>query len=85
MRDRAGISMTDEELDAKVFEIIRSGKTRAGAVLAHLNMSDITHRAARSIGDRDVNKSLQRLRRRGLIEYGAASRETAFFGWRVVA
>ena len=70
--------MTNEELDAKVLEAIRGGKTRACVVLAH-----ITHREARIIGYRDVDRSLQRLRRRGLIEYGAASRETKFFGWHV--
>jgi len=70
--------MTNEELDAKVLEAIRGGKTRAGAVQAHLKMPDIT-------GTRDIDKSLQRLRRRGFIQYGDASRETTFFGWRVVA
>lgn len=75
--------MTNEELDAKVLEAIRGGKTRACVVLAHLKMSNITHREARIIGYRDVDRSLQRLRRRGLIEYGAASRETKFFGWHV--
>ncbi len=63
--------MTNEELDAKVLEAIRGGRTRAGAIQAHL-----------SVGYRDVDLSLQRLRRRGFIEYGTASRETAFFGWR---
>ena len=82
--------MTNEELDAKVLEAIRGGKTRACVVLAHLRMSNITHREARIRrladclpGYRDVDRSLQRLRRRGLIEYGAASRETKFFGWHV--
>jgi len=66
--------VTKEELDVKVLEAIRSGLNRAGAVQTRLH-----------VGFRDVDLSLQRLRRRGLIEYGAASRETAFFGWRVVA
>jgi Mn-dependent DtxR family transcriptional regulator len=64
--------MTNEELDAKVLESVRSGLTRAGAVRACLKVSE-----------RDVDKSLQRLRRRGLIEYGAASRDVTFLGWRV--
>jgi hypothetical protein len=67
--------MTNEELDAKVLEAIRGGKTRAGAVQSHLEMPGIT-------GGRDIDRSLQRLRRRGFIEYGTASREATFFGWR---
>ena len=66
--------MTNEELDAKVFEMIRSGVARAALV---------RDRLSEGVSMRDVDKSLQRLRRRGFIVYGAASRETAFFGWRV--
>ena len=75
--------MTKEELmekavlDGKVLDAIRSGLTRAGAIQGHLML-------AGSGGMRDIDKSLQRLRRRGFIVYGDASRETAFFGWRVV-
>jgi len=62
--------MTKEELDAKVLESIRSGRSRAGAVQSHLQMTGIT-------GARDIDKSLQRLRRRGSIQYESKT------GWRV--
>jgi hypothetical protein len=67
--------MTNEELDARVLELIRSGVARAGF---------IRDRLSEGVSMRDVDKSLQRLRRRGFIQYGAASRETVFFGWRIV-
>ena len=66
--------MTTALLDSMVFEAIRSGKTRAGAIRDHIEIGASMN---------DVNLSLQRLRRRGRIEYGSANRETAFFGWRV--
>jgi len=65
--------LTNEELDAKVLESIRSGKTRAAAVQAHLLLGPNAARA--------LDRSLQRLRRRGLIEYGGPS---TFTGWRAV-
>ena len=67
--------MTNEELDANVLALIRSGVARAGS---------IRDRVSEGVSIRDVDKSLQRLRRRGFIQYGDASRETTFFGWRVV-
>ena len=68
--------MMNEELDTKVLELIRSGVARAGLV---------RDRLSGGVSMRDVDNSLQRLRRRGFIVYGDASRETTFFGWRVVA
>lgn len=67
--------MTNEELDAKVLEAIRSGKTRAGAIQAHLKMPGVHVM-------REMDRSLQRLRRRGLIEYGGEGVATR--GWRAV-
>jgi len=66
--------MTNEELDAKVLEAIRVGVSRAGLIRDGLD---------EGASMRDVDKSLQRLRRRGFIQYGDASRETTFFGWRL--
>jgi hypothetical protein len=57
-----------------VLELIRSGVSRAGF---------IRDRLSEGVSMRDVDLSLQRLRRKGLIKYGTASRLTTFFGWRV--
>jgi Mn-dependent DtxR family transcriptional regulator len=65
--------MTNEDMDSQVLALIRSGVARAGFIRDRLI----------GVSMRDVDKSLQRLRRRGFIEYGAASRDVTFFGWRV--
>ena len=64
--------MTNEELDAKVLASIRSGKIRAGAVQAHLDL-----------GVRELDRSLQRLRRKGFVKYGKHGKAHA--GWHAVA
>lgn len=69
--------MTNDELDTKVLEAIRSGKTRASAVQAHLGLEKSRQAIL------DVDRSLQRLRKRELIRYGGPG--TTFSGWRLVA
>lgn len=61
--------LTNAELDAKVLESIRSGKTRASAVQAHLLLGPTAGRV--------LDRSLQRLRKRGVIQYDAK-------GWKAV-
>lgn len=70
------IDMTNEELDDAVLAAIREAPSVTAAKI----------RALLLLGpksDRDMDRSLQRLRKRNLIEYGG--RGTTFFGWRVVA
>ena len=64
---------TNEELDTAVLDAIRSGMTRASAVQEKLKMPG-------NVVSRAIDRSLQRLRRRGFIEYGKLG--SPFAGWR---
>ena len=61
--------MTNEELDVKVLETIQGGTTRAGEITGRLTANY-----------RDVDRSLQRLRRKNKIAYASPVQ-----GWKVVA
>lgn len=74
------MTMTNEELDAKVLESIKSGKTRASAVQVDLKMTPD------AISMRALDRSLQRLRKRGAIKYGGqGTTGTVLSGWRAVS
>ena len=63
--------MTNDDIDKKVLAAIMVGKMRASAVHAHLKLAS---------GPNAVDRSLQRLRRKGLIEYSRVTATSA--GWR---
>ncbi len=54
-----------EEMDAKVLEAVRAGVNRAGAVQGHLGL--VPDQTAMRL----VDRSLQRLRKRGAIKYAS--------------
>ena len=62
---------TNEEIDVKVLEAIRSGKTRASAIQVHIGTG--------VVGNRDVDRSLQRLRKKKQAVY------TSPKGWKAVS
>jgi Fe2+ or Zn2+ uptake regulation protein len=77
MKTLNGGIMTNEQLDEAVLEIIQSGITKAGTI------HDRIHANQPKIGFRDIDRSLQRLRKKKSIEYGNASK--GFVGWKFVA
>jgi hypothetical protein len=67
--------LTNEEMDAKVLESIRSGTLRASGIQADLKLGPAPWAM------RAVDRSLQRLRKRKLIAYSRVTSTSA--GWRV--
>ena len=65
--------MSNEELDDKVLGAIKAGKTRATAIQKHLLLGPMALR--------DLDRSLQRLRRKGFIVYDRAG-PISSLGWR---
>ena len=65
--------MSNEELDDKVLGAIKAGRTRATAIQKHLQLGPMALR--------DLDRSLQRLRRKGFIVYDRAG-PISSLGWR---